>query len=720
MSAPLAEWLSASEIAQLGLPELPTSKAGVIERAKKHGWKTRPRAAQGGGIEYRFSSLTDKRGNPLADRLVDFAIGAPVTQAVPAVIEDAPLKSPEGLNGWQREVMQARAALLGWLDEHGAMYGQDRVILRLVELSKKGQLPSELAAAVPLANAKSGRQSGKPKQTLSRPTLYNWLKARREEGVMGLAPKLSSETDLTIPAWAPALLEQYRRPVKPSLTAALEALSGTLPDGVEMPSYDQARRFVGKLSAVTKNKGRMGPQALKSLKAYVTRDTSDLWPGAVFTGDGHTFKATVENPFHGQPFRPEATAVLDVYTRYIVGWSIGLAENSIGVLEALSHAMVRKDCGRKGAVPAIWYTDLGSGFKANMLEATGIGFYDRWGISPKNSIAGNSQARGMIERFQQFWVKTARMMESYAGRDMDREAALQRKRITDAELKTASKAPFDMTWEDFKAFLQDRVDTYNNTPHSGLPRVRDPETKRFRYLTPTEAWEAWEATGGQAITIDPDDAADLVRPYERRKVSRCEVRVLGNTYFSHDLDPYHGDDVQVGYDIHDGSKVYVRDFEGRLLAVAEIDGNSRPYFDNGTLSEAVSFQQRVHNQRIKGRLNRVETKRREILSEADTTGLLSVEYQEVVALEIEQQHVADQEYARLTNTSEEEEIEAATDSGRPKFSNELTWAKWVAENPLLATEKDKAQLRTALRKPGFTQILNIEGVEVEALKTLAA
>ena len=72
----------------------------------------------------------------------------------------------------------------------------------------------------------------------------------------------------------------------------------------------------------------------------------------------------------------------------------------------------------RGAVPAIWYTDNGPGFRAELLEGTAIGFYDRWGMTQKNSLPYNSQARGVVERFQQVWVKASRRLPTYKGRDM--------------------------------------------------------------------------------------------------------------------------------------------------------------------------------------------------------------------------------------------------------------------------------------------------------------
>lgn len=115
-------------------------------------------------------------------------------------------------------------------------------------------------------------------------------------------------------------MDLWANPAKPSLQAVIEDLSQELPHHIQTPSYDQARRFLkDKMSIVERMRGRMGPQELKALKTFTRRDTSDLWPGAIYSADGHTFKAKVQHPFHDQPFRPEITAVIDAYTRYVVG-----------------------------------------------------------------------------------------------------------------------------------------------------------------------------------------------------------------------------------------------------------------------------------------------------------------------------------------------------------------------------------------------------------------
>ena len=81
-----------------------------------------------------------------------------------------------------------------------------------------------------------------------------------------------------------------------------------------------------------------------------------------------------------------------------------------------------------------------------------------------------------------------------------------------------------------------------------------------------------------------------MRPYEERSTRRGFVQILGNSYFSPTLEAFDGDRVQVGFDINDASKVWVRDIEhGRLLAVATLDGASRPYFPTAQVVEAYQY-----------------------------------------------------------------------------------------------------------------------------------
>jgi len=714
----MKEWLSPQEIADLHLPATPTTKQGVINRAKKSNWKTstskdgsllaRARSESGGGWEYHISLLPKEARKAYAR--CQLSVQPDLFKSDPA-LSNLPARVPktDDLNGFQREVMNARATLVATVNQHALVTGRNAALDIVVDEARKGTLPAELQELVSLANAKSGRRvkTAKGKHKISRRTLYQWVLDHEKGGILALAPIPANKPDYDIPDWAPAFMQLWSDPRKPSLTAVLEDLPGNLPNGSTMPSYDQARRFLAnKVSIIEKNRGRMGPQALKSLQAFTRRDISELWPGAVYTADGHTFRAKVEHPFHGQPFQPEITFTLDVFTKYIVGWSVGLAENSIGVLEALSHAIVERNDGRPSALPLIFYTDNGKGFKNEMFSSTAIGFFDRWGITQKTSLPYNSQARGVIERFNRNVRQWAKKLPSYSGAELDKEA---KRHIDRARLQAARKAqrtPFDTTWEDFKTFIQEQIDAYNHAPQSSLKRYRDPETKRFRHQSPAEAWSAWEAEGGKTRTIAVADAADLMRPYERRKVARCEVKVLGNVYFSHALEPYHGQDVLVGYDIHDGNRVWVRDFEMRLLAVAEVDANAKPYFDGDTLRAARSFQDQTFETRTKGRLRRIDEKQQEIIAEAKGP-TLEIEYQPSMRMEDFQIAAADEMLARI----ERPKPVLTQANGRPVFKDDIEWVQWLDANPDQITTQDRAVLNERLERASFRQLLTMEEID---------
>lgn len=323
---------TAAELAALKLPGLPSTQQNIKRRARQEGWPAQKRGGRGGGWEYPLSALPRQARDALLTR----EAAAPVPAAADAPPADAPvLPDLPSLTDRQREVAAARAALVAEVNNLGARFGRSKAIDAVIAHAKAGTLRPDLQELVPVANAKANAT-----RTLARRTVYNWVQAQDSGGVRALAPRAGNEPDRDIPPWAAALLRAYRQPQKPSLHQAVAALRADPPEGVTPPSYDQARRFLAKLDPITKAKGRVGPNALRAYKAFTRRETSDLWPGAVFSADGHSFKARVINPLSGKPFTPEVTAVIDIHTRYVAGWSCGLAENSVDVLEALSAAMV--------------------------------------------------------------------------------------------------------------------------------------------------------------------------------------------------------------------------------------------------------------------------------------------------------------------------------------------------------------------------------------------
>ncbi len=369
------QWLTAREIADLKLPGLATNERNVRKYLARIGAPAMRQSSTGGRPAYAYpiSALPDAARKALARRALQ-------TPAAAATAPDSLPIRVDHLKSWQRETMDARAALLAEVErlQLAAGLGRGKAVEALVEQARDGSLRSDLAALISQANARAGKGGGR---TLCRATVYNWFKERDAAGAVALAPREAASARPIVPEWV--------RPFWSPMGAPPKAVDRPLPGAAAgraaapmspSPSYDQVKRFLRQMSVIDRNRGRIGPRQLKTMRAYVTRDFGDLWPTAIYVADGHTFDAEVAHPIHGQPFRPEVTVVIDVATRVIVGWSIGIVENTWGVADALRHA-----CETWG-VPALWYVDRGKGFNNAYFDGPHTGFLARLGVHKENSL----------------------------------------------------------------------------------------------------------------------------------------------------------------------------------------------------------------------------------------------------------------------------------------------------------------------------------------------
>jgi len=597
----MGEWRSAAgwaaEAKVLGVDPkmvMPHSERNVRTKADRESWPFRERAKGGGGREYHLSALPERFRSALARKALALtAPAAPVQLAfdLPAVTD---------LKTYQRSPMEARAALLGHIDNLVITTGisQGKAITTLVDLAAHNQLSPDLQKLIPIANARSNGS-----RTLSRSTVYSWIKDREAAGgnVVALAPKAAPVAER--PVWAWTLVKLWSRPTKPGIPEILEVW----PADVEKPSYDQVRRYLKTLDAITKNRGRMGPRLLKSIQAYIARDTSELWPGAIFIGDGHTFKREVAHPIHGRPFRPELTSFLDVYTRRWVGWSAALAENTWSVADALRHAVTTTTC------CDIVYYDNGSGAKNKTWDDDVTGLIARLSITKLHSAPWSSQARGIVERFHSSVMhKVARQAVTYVGQRMDPEARQKVFKATRKQIAETGSSQILTPWKDFIAEIDAAMEVYNDRPHDGLPKSIDPDTGKRRHLSPREMWDMAVMEGWQPDPITSAEAVDLFRPAVTRKVNRGLVQLFDNAYFHDALRELHGERVIVGFDLHDANKVWVRLRDGRFVCEAVWNGHKRAYLPVSVATQALE-------KRVAGKVARLDKHRDTALAELPGT-----------------------------------------------------------------------------------------------------
>lgn len=613
----------------LDLPGMPESKTDKIESkiraiqmlAKREGWDSRKRPGRGGGCEYAFASLPKATQEHLQSLAKEASMAAAASAAVPAVakssetalalVPSAELPAPSAMKQKQCTIMNARMGFMRFIEASPSSVTE--TIDYLVKNAQDGTLPPELQPLVSVANAKAGNTG---RRKLSTRSLWKWWSEYRAAGgnCSALAPV--SNVKRIEPAWAQAFMKEWRKGQKPRLTEVLDELAKSIPAGLPMPSYDQARRYLRALGAIELNRGRMTGNALANLKPYRRRLTDHMYPGDAYTADGHTFDAEVAHPYHGRPFRPEITPVLDIATRLVVGWSCDLAESGLAVLDALRGA-----CELFGP-PVIFYTDNGKGYKNQMLTAEGTGILHRLGITPEYSRPRNPKAHGISERaHQSVLIKAARELCTYIGKEMDPDTKQLVFKMTRKEIKTGENSGLLIEWEEFVERVNQAIQAYNRSPHTGLPAYRDPVTKKRVHFTPEQAW----IMGMQRMQKDlpreewlqpATELPDLYHPAVTRKVDRGWIR-FGNSrhgqpkmYYSPDLANWTGLEVQVAFSPSDSSQVWVRELEhGRLIAVAKLNGNADHYFAPSYLDEKREKRADARLKRLSHQVEEIELER---------------------------------------------------------------------------------------------------------------
>lgn len=462
-------------------------------------------------------------------------------------------------------------------------------MITLLTQARAGDIEPVLGRMLLLARDGRGRKgdgSGLP----SVRSLKRWLRESRPKAKR--SPK--------VPSWGAAFLACYQQPQKPSVKEAYDQAIDQNALGDSPPSIHQVRRFLDTIGAVTRETGRLGAHELKNILPFVRRDFSALEPNDIWSGDGHTFDAEVQHPLHGRPFRPEITTFICIATRRITAWSVGLAESSWAVADALRWGMERN------GIPAMLYVDNGSGYRNAMMADEATGLMGRVGTTIVHALPYNSQAKGVIERSHQtLWVRAAKLLPSYMGQAMDREARLAQFKLTRKAIKHGGVMPL-MPWDLFVEFCQSVIDAYNAHGHRSL-----------KGLSPDAVLTNFQARGWAPELLEPTELETLFRPRVSRTVSRGELLVMNNRYFSRELTEFNGVEVHVAYDIHDPAKVWVYALDGRLICEAECDGNKRHYYP-------VPVVEQARQKRAQGRLNRVDVKREEILAELHGTPALTV------------------------------------------------------------------------------------------------
>ncbi|EQB6699488.1 DNA-binding protein, partial [Shigella flexneri] len=503
----------------LGVPGMPATTKGIrqaLQRFSRDLGDVSRRREGTKAIEYHIDCLPEITRKALRERYVEQLVATEnnvsevkavtrktrnpdAVQAIEAY-RGSPQLMEERLNALtenQRWVSEARAALVVEVLklESAGNPGRLKAINFLVEKARKGELPERLQQAAVNANAKRGAN-----RTISRDPLYQWVLKYNQsqnaaERLLLLAPGKRDEIKPEEISWLPEFLAQYRqvngRPMSEAyedFVAEWQRRHADEPYMLEvMPSYDVVRYAMKKLPEVVKQKGRVTGSEYRQLEGFTRRDWTAMPVNYVWIGDGHGMKLKCAHPIHGRPFSPEVTFVIDGGTRFVVGWSLDLAENVFAVAGAIQHGI------RNHGKPFLYYSDNGSGETADMLDKEVVGILPRLGIKHPTGIAGNPQGRGIIERLNRTLpMRIARRYRTYFGKGADRESlrvlnrdlrsafnALQQdKPLNDRQKAAMRELP---SWAELIEAIREGVEWYNNRPHSELPMKPN-----GRHYSPTE------------------------------------------------------------------------------------------------------------------------------------------------------------------------------------------------------------------------------------------
>lgn len=342
----MSNTISLEELKNLSLPNLPKNIESIRYRAKTQGWPYIEEVgkARGGRLKkYVIASLPAEIRAAIMKRQSD-ELAEKMPKTLPQIRQEKTAMSPQvlaeaakRLNEKQRSVADARcavvAAVLGIKYQYGC--SAKVAVAQFLRLLAEGKLDEVTLGNLETANDRS--RSAK----VGERTLDGWISAylkaeNATERLVALAPKVTKAVKpIESYGWLPTFMQFHNIPSAPKLAHSYRrfvqwAEAENMPVN-DVPNLSMVRRVWEKLPLIMQERGRKTGAAYKSLLPYVKRDWGALKPNDVWIGDGHSFKAKVAHPVHGRPFKPEVTVIIDGCTRFVVGFSVSLAESCVAV-----------------------------------------------------------------------------------------------------------------------------------------------------------------------------------------------------------------------------------------------------------------------------------------------------------------------------------------------------------------------------------------------------
>jgi putative transposase len=380
---------------------------------------------------------------------------------------------------------------------------------------------------------------------MSVPTLKRWLSGYIKGGKNALLPKHTGRVRQDY-GWEVRAVALYNIPGKPGYA---DVASRLIQEGFKEATESRVKRYLKNLPATL---GKLSPARIgKHLhqltrQKFQRRSLEEVLIGEIYAGDGHTSDCYVAHPNTGKPYRPELTAFIDIKSGYLAGWWMSESESTVSTMFALSHAMRMFN-----HVPAWVYVDRGPGYRARLLSDESTGFYSRFDIGLIGALPGNPHGKGWIERF--FRTVRDKHDKFFAGGDVycgDDMAPETNRRLSADLAMGRRKLPS----------LKSYVDSFTNW----LEHYHNQPQDKLDGRTPAQVW-----AGLKPVPVELSMDA-IARPREECMVGRQTVRLHNRFYYAEALALFDAQKMDVEYDLHHDSHVWIFDKKGRFIVEARL------------------------------------------------------------------------------------------------------------------------------------------------------
>ncbi len=572
----MKEWFTLAELAELKLPDMPTSVSKVHELAIRLDWKKsldreeantcRRAEKRGGGFEYHISLLPHRARVKLA------AIAG----------EDA-----------RREETREQRKRLYWTAWE-AMTDEQRLVchMRFNALRKAGEAFALNRAIGKAENVEDTLERVLKPLAVSQASYFRWRQmvegVDEEDWLPALAPKNVATgevrgpvADIHADAWA-ALKSDYLRPEKPAFSACyrrVEAAAkkqgwGTLP-----AERTLRRRLDKEVHEAVQIYAREGVKAAEAQYPAQVRTKDHLHAMELVNTDGHKIDLFVTVPWKKLPTRLILLGIQDIYSGKILSWRLTEAETWDVVRACIGDMIEDYD------IPKHFYMDNGRAFASNaisggakqrnrfrkskankkvnrfgIVEEEVAGILVNFGIEPHftRPYAGQSKP---IERawkdLAEEICKHPAMAGAYTGNKPDAKPENYRQKAI----------PLDV----LQAHVADRIAEHNCRPG------RKAETAKGRSFD--ETFEESIRHPSTILTRATEAQREfwmLAEKVVQVRKDSGRIHYLKNIYFSADLIRWQGEKVKIRFDpdhLHEPIKVY--EPNGRLICVAPCTDKGR-------------------------------------------------------------------------------------------------------------------------------------------------